>query len=274
MDLDNQKDMGMDEHTYQPLLPNDIYKFTTLIVNVYMVENTVQNEGWVLVDAGIPGSESKILQEAEERFGGHPPKAIVLTHGHFDHVGAVKDLAEGWGIPVYAHREELPYLRGEKSYPPGDPSVGGGLMALLSPLYPNEPINLGDIVQPLPDNGDIPSMQGWRAIHTPGHTPGHISLFRESDAALIAGDAFITVKQESALAVLTQDEEIHGPPAYFTPDWNQAWESVRKLEALKPAFAYTGHGQVISGEKLREQLKYLADHFDTVAIPEHGKYVH
>ena len=62
--------------------------------------------------------------------------------------------------------------------------------------------------------------------------PGHISLFREKDGALIAGDAFVTVKQEFLYKVLTQEQEISGPPRCFTPDWVQAFESVKKLEVL------------------------------------------
>ncbi|MGV3489449.1 MAG: MBL fold metallo-hydrolase [Tuberibacillus sp.] len=275
MDLTHENNAVPTDHLQQSHLPQDIHGFTTLIVNVFFVGDPKKDDQWLLIDAGIPGSETKILSEAVNRYGeAKPPKAIVLTHGHFDHVGAVKDLAEGWGVSVYAHKDELPYLTGKKSYPPGDPSVGGGLMAMVSPLYPNEPIDLGDLVKPLPEDGTIPYMSEWRWIHTPGHTPGHVSLFRESDKALIVGDAFITVKQESAWAVFTQEEEIHGPPAYFTPDWDEAWKSVKKLEALKPAVAYTGHGQVIFGDRLSKQLKHLAENFDKIAIPEQGRYVH
>ena len=63
---------------------------------------------------------------------GNRPAAILLTHGHFDHVGALKTLAEEWDVPVYAHTLELPYLTGRSSYPPPDPSVGGGAMAAMS----------------------------------------------------------------------------------------------------------------------------------------------
>ena len=62
----------------------------------------------------------------------------LLTHGHFDHVGALGELAGGWKAPVYAHLLEMPYLAGAASYPPPDPTVGGGLTALLSPLFPAE----------------------------------------------------------------------------------------------------------------------------------------
>jgi glyoxylase-like metal-dependent hydrolase (beta-lactamase superfamily II) len=174
---------------------------------------------------------------------------------------------------VYAHALELPYLTGRSSYPPPDPTVGGGLMARLAGLYPRKPIDLGARVQALPEDGTVPSMPGWRWIHTPGHTAGHVSLFRESDRALIAGDAFVTTKQESALAVLTQRREIHGPPAYFTTDWPAARASVERLAALEPSLAVTGHGQSMRGEELREGLHRLAEEFDRLAVPDDGRYV-
>jgi glyoxylase-like metal-dependent hydrolase (beta-lactamase superfamily II) len=63
----------------------------------------------------------------------------------------------------------------------------------------------------------VPGAPGWRWIPTPGHSPGHISLLRDSDRTIVAGDAFTTTKQESLVAALTQRAEIHGPPMYFTP---------------------------------------------------------
>lgn len=94
-------------------------------------------------------------------------------------------------------------------------------------------------------------MPGWHWIHTPGHTPGHVSLFREDDRCLIAGDAFVTVKQESLYAVATQEQEIHGPPAHFTPDWAAARQSVERLARLPPAIAATGHGTPMRGLEMR-----------------------
>lgn len=250
---------------------DDLVYIRTLIANVVLV-GRVDRGDWVLVDTGFESALDSLEREADQRFG-RPPKAIVLTHGHFDHVGGVIALSEKWNVPVYAHMLELPYLTGKKDYPPGDPSVGGGLMAGISPVYPHKAINLGERVQALPYDGTIPFLPNWRWIHTPGHSPGHISLFRDTDRTLIAGDAFITVKQESALSVMTQEIELHGPPAYFTTDWELAKQSVCKLADLRPERAITGHGQPISGVQLQEGLKYLAEHFDDVAVPEHGRYV-
>lgn len=77
--------------------------------------------------------------------------------------------------------------------------------------------------------------------HTPGHSAGHISLFRSSDGLLIAGDAFVTTIQESAFFAITQKKEVHRPPAYYTSDWDAAHQSVKILAALHPEIAVTGH---------------------------------
>lgn len=248
----------------------DVLCLQVLIANVCFIGKP-DSDNWILIDAGLSSTANRILEAAKQHYGkGNSPKAIILTHGHFDHVGALEKLLEEWNVPVYAHKLEMPYLTGQKDYPPPDPTVGGGLMSLASPIYPHNGINLGNKVKELPKDGTIPFMPDWKYIHT----PGHISLFRASDSILIAGDAFITVNQESALAVLAQEKEVNGPPSYFTIDWDEAKKSVRKLAALKPALVITGHGLPLSGNKLAKELEELANNFDDLAIPDHGKYVH
>jgi len=265
---------GPTHGTLKAVVP-DVAYLRDRIVNLYFVGAPAGGDrSWTLVDAGLLGSANRIARAAAGRFGrGARPAAIVLTHGHFDHVGALEALAERWDVPVYAHELELPYLTGRSAYPPPDPTVGGGALAFLSRLYPRGPIDLGDRVRALPADGAVPGMPGWRWIHTPGHTPGHVSFFRESDRTLIAGDAFVTTKQESALAVLTQRREIHGPPAYYTPDWEDAGRSVESLAALRPAVAATGHGVPMRGGEMLAGLEALARDFRRLAVPAHGRYV-
>src|SRR4051812_36339163 len=203
---------------------NDLAYQRLAIVNVmYVGPRGARDREWVLVDAGVMGTGASILSAVKKRFGEQSrPAAIVMTHGHFDHVGALEDLASRWEAPIYAHELERPYLDGRSSYPPPDPSVGGGLMSALSKLYPRGPFDVSRWLHVLPADGTIPGMPGWRWIATPGHSPGHVSFWRESDRTLIAGDAFITTAQESAYAVMTQRPEMHGPPMYYTPDWVSA----------------------------------------------------
>ena len=250
-----------------------VWSMKIVFVNIFMIATGNGND-WVLVDAGLKGFAGNIETMAAELFGANnPPEAIILTHGHFDHVGSLKKLLKIWDVPVYAHPLELPYLTGNSAYPPPDPTVGGGLMSALSVIYPKKPINLGINLRVLPENGRLTFLPNWTFIFTPGHAPGHISLWREHDKLLIAGDTFVTTKQESAFSVATQKLELSGPPKYFTSDWIAAAASVKKLRDLKPAIAATGHGKPMQGQQLAEALDYQVTHFEQIAIPSQGRYV-
>lgn len=253
----------------------DLYQFTVQIVNIVMVGDPKKDEDFVLVDAGMPKSKKLIKRAIEERFGeDSQPKAIILTHGHFDHVGALIELVERWNVPVYAHELEIPYLTGQKQYPEPDSTVEGGLVSKMSPIFPNDPINLGDNVNVLPADGTVPELPEFKWIHTPGHSPGQVALFREKDRALIAADTFVTVKQDYLYRVITQEKEISGPPRYFTTDWKAAKESVEKLAQLRPSVAVTGHGLPMAEEELTKNLEKLVLDFEDIAKPDYGKYLH
>ncbi len=252
----------------------DVAALRTAIANLFFYGAPgAGDREWVLIDAGIPGSAPWIEAAAKARYGTARPSCVVLTHGHFDHVGALHTLAELWDVPIYAHPLELPYLDGRESYPPPDPTVGGGAMARMSPLYPRGPYDFSPRLRLLPDDGSVPGMPGWRWIPTPGHSPGHVALFRDADRTLIAGDAFVTTRQESMTAVMQWRAEVNGPPAYFTQDWAAARRSVELLAGLEPAAVGTGHGPPLHGEAMRAALRELARDFETLAIPEDGRYV-
>lgn len=233
-------------------------------VNVFAVAHP--DGSWTLVDAGLPFSSGLIGGWAEKRFR-HPPTAIVLTHGHFDHVSTARELAEKWDVPIFAHPMEFPYLTGEQSYPAPDFSAGGGMMSFLSPLYPKGPVDLGDRLQPFPTDqvqGSLMAMPNWTILHTPGHTPGHVSFFRSTDRLMIAGDAFCTTKPESFFdAAIAQPPELHGPPAYFTQDWDAASQSIQRLAELDPLIVAPGHGKPLVGDGVAGHLHRLAEQFAT-----------
>jgi len=260
-------------HTlYFNVAPN-VWGTKDIFVNMYMIRNGL-GDNWVLVDTGLKSSAVKIKKIAAELFGaGSKPSAIILTHGHFDHTGSLLKLAEEWGVPVYCHYLEIPYLTGKSSYPPPDASVGGGLMASMAWIYPKKPIDIEHYLQILPPDGSVPGLPEWEYIYTPGHAPGHISLFRKRDKVLIAGDAFVTTNQESVLSVMTQAKKISGPPKYFTYDWEAARNSVRNLADLGPIVVATGHGKPMKGPEMQIALNNLAAHFNELALPKHGRYL-
>ncbi|MBV9867126.1 MAG: MBL fold metallo-hydrolase [Abitibacteriaceae bacterium] len=267
------QDAIRDDGTHE-IAPDLAYKRLAISNVVFYGVPRAGDGQWVLIDAGVAGTAGLIAKAAAERFGDNSrPAAIILTHGHFDHIGALEHLADQWDVPIYAHELEFPYLNGSASYPPPDPTVGGGMMARLSMFYPRGPIDVSSRLQALPSDGSVPGMVGWQWIHTPGHTPGQFSLWREADRTIIAADAFITTKQESAYAVATQSPEMHGPPMYYTQDWQQSRASVQRLAALEPELAITGHGPAMQGEVMRSALHTLARDFDQIAVPEHGHYV-
>jgi glyoxylase-like metal-dependent hydrolase (beta-lactamase superfamily II) len=249
----------------------DVFRLKTLMVNVYFVRDRTSGQ-WAVIDTGMPGFAATIRRIGEQLFG-TTPTAILLTHGHFDHVGGLPTLAEQWGVPVYAHPLELPYLTGRSKYPPPDPTVGGGSQSWLSPLFSRGPIDLGSRVNVLPMNGVVPGLPEWQWLLTCGHAPGHVSFFREADRTLVAGDAVVTTKQETAIGAMFQRPTlVWRPPAYFTPDWTSARRSAETLAALEPEVLATGHGRVMYGPEMRRELRDLADRFDAY-MPASGRYI-
>ena len=245
----------------------DVERVVVVFVNSYLVGEP--NESWSLVDTGLPGFSARIRHAAEARFGSRPPESIVLTHGHFDHAGNAAALAEYWGVPIFAHELELPFLNGSSDYPPPDPTVGGAL-GMLSRTFPHRGFDLRPHLHALPADGTVPGMPGWRWMHTPGHTAGHVSLFRPDDRVLLAGDALATLDQDSAIAMVAQRPEFSVPPAPLTTDWNEAEQSVRRLALLRPHALGAGHGRPVRGEQVASDLELFASVFPR---PANGRYV-
>ena len=272
--LDAANEVGAEGEGGVVEIVEDVATKRLVMVNVAFIGKPGCASGeWVLVDCGLPGLAGKIKAAAAHRFGENcRPGAILLTHGHVDHVGALEALVEHWDVPVYAHPLEHPYLNGQAAYPPPDPKVGGGLMSLVSPLLPRGPVNVARQLLALPEDGSLPLLPGWRWLHTPGHSVGHCSFWREADRTLLAADAVITTAQESVYAVAVQAPELHGPPMYYTQDWPSARRSVEALAALSPEYLVSGHGSAMHGGTMRTALQRLAAEFDILAHPSHAKY--
>lgn len=240
---------------------------TTVFVNLYFIK--AGDNSWTLVDTGLPLQAWRVRAAAAEHFGQDArPSSIILTHGHFDHAGNALALAESWDVPIYAHRLEMPYLTGKSDYPPQDPTVGGAL-AQMSRVFPTSGYDFKNRVQALPDDGSLPGLSDWQYLHTPGHTAGHISLFRERDGVMITGDALATVNQESLVTLTTLKRELRQPPAPLTTDWDAARDSINRLAELRPNVIAAGHGLPINENAAARLERFAA----TFTPPAHGRYV-
>ena len=240
-------------------------------VNVYFVETGTPGE-WVLIDTGLPGSAKTIIAAADKLFypGSHP-EAILLTHGHLDHLGSARELADHWNVPVIVHPLELPYVTNKAKYPPRDPTVGGTL-AFMSRFFPTDLPELTGLVEALKTDDDtVPYLANWRWVHVPGHAPGQIAFFREADHTLLGGDAFATTDHESVPKVLLGIPKISVAGAPFNYDWAQCRESVQKLAALEPRNIGCGHGPVLNGLQAMLDLQHLANDYP---LPAQGRYLH
>lgn len=236
-------------------------------VNAYFIGHS--GGPWVLVDSGLPGREDQIFQAAAARFGaGSRPEAIYLTHGHFDHAGGARQLAEKWEVPIFVHRMELPYLTGRSDYPPPDPTIGGAI-AFLSRFMPYRARDLGGHVCELPA-GELEGLPDWEWIATPGHSPGHVSFFRRSDRLLLAGDAFATMDMDSWFGLGSGKKKLARAGAPFNMDWDATEQSVKKLAELRPNVAGCGHGIPMRDLELPDRLQRFADRFRR---PRRGRYL-
>ncbi len=238
----------------------------TGVSNAYILGDV---ERWVLVDSGAPGNGKQILKAVSEHLRPDAtPAAILLTHGHFDISGSALELARRWSVRIHVHKLELPFVDGTSCYPPADPAVGG-FVARLMRFAPNTKIDLSPHVRALTIQ-ELPWIGGWQVIATPGHSPGHISLFRPSDRTLIAGDAFTTINHDSATAMFSKKPHVFRPPAAFTSDWQAAAQSARRVADLNPQVLAPAHGIPMAGEEALRQLKQLAENFP---VPSYGRYI-
>jgi glyoxylase-like metal-dependent hydrolase (beta-lactamase superfamily II) len=229
---------------------------STLIANAYLVGDHGQ---WVLVDACTPGHEDLLQRAVARRFGrGSRPAAILLTHGHFDHAGSAAKLADLWGVRIYAHSREIPFLTGQSHYPPFR-FDSPGFFTRIARFFPTETVDLGARVIALEPQQPAPGLPNWQTIETPGHTPGHVAFFRRSDRVLLAGDAVTTMNLDSFAATIARRKQVCRPPVPATSDWESARKSVELLAGLQASVIAAGHGRPMSGAA--DQLIWLAKHF-------------
>jgi hydroxyacylglutathione hydrolase len=186
-------------------------------INVYLV-------GDVLIDAATRLGERRIMRQISDR----TVTAHALTHAHPDHQGSSHAICERLGIPLWCGQEDVPAIEtpgGVKG--PQSPAWIGRLEASYwtGPPHP--------VARALTEGDEV---AGFTVLQTPGHTRGHISLWRHSDRVLIVGDVLMNMN------LMTGVPGLHEPLSMATPDPARNRESARRLAALRPALACFGHG--------------------------------
>ncbi|ELY48336.1 MBL fold metallo-hydrolase [Natronorubrum sulfidifaciens] len=221
MHSDHERGAGV--HT----LPMTIEYGRTMTITPTAVET---DRGLVLIDVGPAGAVDGIRTHL--RSLGYDLEDIwlvVVTHHDGDHAGGLSDLLEAVDAVVATHREEAPFVTGER-----DPIKSDG------DRYPPVEVDLE-----LADGVRIPTLAGpMEVIETPGHTPGHCSLYFSEGNLLLAGDALVA----------DGDEPLAGPKPEFTPDMDRALESVADLAALEIDHVVCHHGGYVDrgSETIRE----------------------
>lgn len=227
------------------LLRGDLRK----AMNVYFIE---EEGGVVQFDAGTKAM-TRSAKAAAEQLGGL--KRIVLGHAHADHRGT----APAMGVPVYCHPDDVADAESDASITPYMdlsqlPIVPvRWLYRLLMPRWDGGPVRIAGTVS----EGD--EVAGFRVLHFPGHAPGLIGLWRESDRLALVSD-IVYFTDSARLRPLPAGEASVPHPAWAW-DHVKAKESVRKLAALEPAVVCAGHDGPLRGDNLRETLERAADKY-------------
>ncbi len=222
----------------EQVLPN-VYQIGMGYVSAYLI---AQDEV-TIVDSGLPKRKETVLKAVAQ--AGRKPedvKHIVLTHHHVDHTGSLAALITATSAKAYIHPLDAPVVRGDTPRPGPNRAIFAG--RLLGPLVERISPSLETVAALVEtnDGDDLPAAGGIKAIHTPGHTAGHLSyLWPHNGGVLFAGDA-----AGNLLGRL-------GPPVgmlggMFTEDMTQARESFRKLAGLEFDVACFGHGGVLKGK--------------------------
>ncbi len=218
-------------------------------MNIYFLED---GDGFVQFDAGSKGMTKKARAEAE-RLGGL--KRVVLGHAHADHRGT----APYMGVPVDCHPDEVAAAESDASIAPYM-DLSQLPVAPVRWLYPfllrrwdGGAVKIAGTVS----EGD--KVAGFEVIHFPGHAPGLIGLWRESDRVALVSDVVYFI-DSTRLKPLPQGEASVPHPAWAW-DHAKAKESVRKLAALEPRVVGSGHAEPLRGENLRETLERAAEKY-------------
>ena len=204
--------------------------------NIYLVET---GQGAVLVDTATRHARRRIVRE----IGHRRPEAIFITHAHRDHAGAMHAVAEETGAPVWSSAEDADALEGKVPEPLPKPD------SLVNRMFGGWWKDRHPVARRLTEGERIGSFE---VIAFPGHTPGMIGLWRESDRTVLCADTMRTVN------VFTGIPQVGEMPALFTCDIPESRRSIRKLAALEARLVCPGHGRALRGDAAVEKVRDLA----------------
>jgi glyoxylase-like metal-dependent hydrolase (beta-lactamase superfamily II) len=187
----------------------------------------------ILFDCGWPWSGRDLAASlAELGCGPGDLRAIAITHGDFDHAGPLAALVAESRVEIIAHELEAPRLAsGQWRTLPGNGVSLDPMILAAGPAYRLWPPHPVQVTRPIQDGAEVGD--GWIAVHTPGHTPGHIAFFHAARKLLIAGDALGSERRG----------HLRLPKRIYAEDWEAALRSVRKLADLQPEVICFGHGR-------------------------------
>ena len=218
-------------------------------MNIYFIE---EGDGVVQFDAGTKSMRKKAAETARELGG---LKRIVLGHAHADHRGTAPYL----GAPVFCHPDEVADAEGDKAVTPYF-NLSLLPVAPVRWIYPTllRRWDGGAVkVNGTVSEGD--EVAGFEVIHFPGHAPGLIGLWRESDRLALVSDVVYLV-DSTRLKPLPHGEASVPHPAFA---WNhqEAKRSLRRLAELEPKVVGAGHEAPLRGDNLRATLEAAADKY-------------